>query len=645
MNVEDVSGGETSPDVELETFRRAVESTGHAIYWTDTEGTIEYVNEAFENQTGYTAAEAVGQNASLLQSGIHPDSFYEQVWETILNGETWEGEIVNQRKDGEQYIVKQTIAPITDEEGTIIRFVAINEEITDLHEYQEQLAADRDRLGSLINAVPAPLVLVQFTDQKPLVKRVNSAFEDVFGISGNNLVGDSLDSHIVSEPNRGEAQQINATLREGEPVRQEVTREVADGTKRTFVLEATPLPDGAGQADEVLATYIDITERKRAENKQQLLTEISQSIGSAETFRDGLERTLRTICTYTEWTYGEVWQPAADSEQLEYVVGYTSDSSCDSFLRASRDVTFSVGDGLPGRVYDSQSPEWIPDVSRTDSDVFHRSDLAAAADLHAAVGVPLTSGDSVVAVILFFLSEPRTSDAERVAEISEIADNLGGLVARKAAEQMVKRRNERLEEFARVLGHDLRNPRNVAMSRLELVRDEYDTPHVEAIAGAHDRLQELIDDMMALARQGRAVDEMETVAVGDCATRCWQAIDGCAAELRLETTRTIRGDESRIRQLLENLFRNAIDHGPADVTITVGDLDNGFFVADTGPGIPTEQRQDIFEVGYTTHESGTGFGLPIVNEIAEAHGWTVTVTESQQGGARFEITGVAFVDE
>jgi len=81
--------------------------------------------------------------------------------------------------------------------------------------------------------------------------------------------------------------------------------------------------------------------------------------------------------------------------------------------------------------------------------------------------------------------------------------------------------------------------------------------------------------------------------------------------------------------------------GAADLTLTVGELDDGFYIADDGVGIPVDEREDVFEGGYSL-ASGPGFGLRIVDEIADTHGWSVAVTESDAGGARFEITGVAF---
>jgi signal transduction histidine kinase len=117
------------------------------------------------------------------------------------------------------------------------------------------------------------------------------------------------------------------------------------------------------------------------------------------------------------------------------------------------------------------------------------------------------------------------------------------------------------------------------------------------------------------------------------------------AELTLDDDLTFEANPDRVKRLFENLFRNAIDHGSPDVTVTVGRLSDppGFYVADNGPGIPPAERSDVFEAGYTTSEAGTGFGLAIVADIVAAHRWDIHVTESEDGGARFEITGVTLV--
>ena len=218
-------------------------------------------------------------------------------------------------------------------------------------------------------------------------------------------------------------------------------------------------------------------------------------------------------------------------------------------------------------------------------------------------------------------------------------------IARNVTEQVdrereTQRENERLEEFASIVSHDLRNPLRVADGRLELIRNECESGHINDVAQALDRIDALIEDLLTLAREGHRVDENESVELATVATNSWQTVDTEQATLETDTTQAVEADRSRLQQLFENLYRNAIEHGGDDVTVSVGAMDDGFYIADTGSGIPESKREDVFDVGYSANEDGTGFGLRIVEQIADAHGWEITVTESEQGGARFEITGV-----
>jgi signal transduction histidine kinase len=145
--------------------------------------------------------------------------------------------------------------------------------------------------------------------------------------------------------------------------------------------------------------------------------------------------------------------------------------------------------------------------------------------------------------------------------------------------------------------------------------------------------------VLGLARQGKRVDDTTTVSLGDLVTQAWGCVDYDGnATLDRGDLPTVEADRERLRALLENLFRNAHEHAGPEPTVTVESLpDGGFAVADDGPGVPTEERDSVFEHGYSTSESGTGFGLSIVNTVAQAHGWDVSLTESESGGARFEF--------
>ena len=211
---------------------------------------------------------------------------------------------------------------------------------------------------------------------------------------------------------------------------------------------------------------------------------------------------------------------------------------------------------------------------------------------------------------------------------------------RKEREEELRRKNERLDAFASLVSHDLRNPLNVATGRLELARSEFDSDDLDIAAGALDRMEELIDDLLTLARTDNTDVEPEPIEFGGTVRSAWFTVDTKDATLDVDWRGHIRADPTRVTELFENLFRNAVEHGPDDVTITAGRTDDGFYVEDDGPGIPPADRTTVFESGYTTNPDGTGLGLRIVEEIAEDHGWNVTVTDATDGGARFEFTGV-----
>lgn len=217
----------------------------------------------------------------------------------------------------------------------------------------------------------------------------------------------------------------------------------------------------------------------------------------------------------------------------------------------------------------------------------------------------------------------------------------------------LERQNEQLDEFAAVVSHDLRNPLNVVEGYLPMARDG-DPEAFEAIDESVDRMKEIVDDVLMLARQGQSVTETMQVDLDEIAHSAWSTVDTGDAELVVRTGAGVEADRARLLHVFENLFRNSVEHGSTDkrtesddsvedggnVRIEMGPLENGFYVEDDGPGIPEGERTKVLGHGYTTTDGGTGFGLSIVRSIVEAHGWEITVDESSEGGARFEITGV-----
>lgn len=208
----------------------------------------------------------------------------------------------------------------------------------------------------------------------------------------------------------------------------------------------------------------------------------------------------------------------------------------------------------------------------------------------------------------------------------------------KERQRELERHNRRLDRFASVVSHDLRSPLTVASGRLDMLAEECESPHVAEIEDALDRMDSLIEEVLSLAKHGEPVTEATTLDLETLATASFRQIDADAATLEVTDDCQFVGHRSRVRSVFENLFRNAIEHGGRDVTITVEALDEGFAIQDDGPGLP--ENEDLFAPGFTTDPDGTGFGLSIVDEVVRAHGWSIRATEGPEGGARFEITGV-----
>jgi len=256
---------------------------------------------------------------------------------------------------------------------------------------------------------------------------------------------------------------------------------------------------------------------------------------------------------------------------------------------------------------------------------------------------------------------------------------LGDVTERRRRLAELERENERLEEFTTLVSHDLRNPLDVAIGHAgaaaEAIEDPEIRDHLQAVEQAHDRMCEIISDTLTLTRDTEGIDTTAAVELASVARDAWATVDTGSAGLAVQGGRTVVADEIRLRHILENLFRNAVEHGSTNppsqrgrddgehesarragetespagadgdtVTVEVGGTGEGFYVADDGTGVPESDREKVLTAGYSG-SGGTGYGLSIVERLAEAHGWKLSVTESESGGARFELAGVEVADD
>ncbi len=244
------------------------------------------------------------------------------------------------------------------------------------------------------------------------------------------------------------------------------------------------------------------------------------------------------------------------------------------------------------------------------------------------------------------IRDPRGADRGHVFLLRDVTARERRQQELERRETQLERQNDRLEEFAGVVSHDLRNPLAAATAAVELARysDGAQDDALGRAAAAHERMDDLIEGLLALATAGKAVDSVADVAVDGTVRTVWSRLETADATLAVDANDlAVRADRDRLQQLLANLFRNAIEHGGDDVTVrvTADEVDGRvrLRVADDGPGIPPDERDRVFERGVSLGD-GTGLGLSIVRDVAEAHGWSVRVADGSLEGACFEIDGI-----
>ncbi|MFB6073327.1 MAG: response regulator [Halobacterium sp.] len=490
-------------------------------------------------------------------------------------------------------------------------------------------AAAKTQRERQLNAIEAAQEGISILDEDGEFIYVNEAYADLYGYEPRELLGEHWSLLYPDDRESFAREEILGDVYETGSWHGKSTGERADGS--TFVEDHTVSLTDEG---ELVCTVRDVTERKERSRALAALHEAATDLEAAETeaaVYDVLLEAAEEILDFDLVAVDvlvdgalvqEAWTLDLDTE------GYWEETPLD-------EETFAT------RAFRRQETIVVDDLREADitpADPEYRSALTVPIDEHGtfqAVSRETHAFDEADTELTELLVGHAREALERLERERELRERTEAL----------ERQNDRLEEFATIVSHDLRTPLSVAEGRLELVREKYDDDHLEDIAEALDRMATLIEDTLTLARQGQLVTEPDDVSVAEVATQCWGRVPMGDATLEASDL-VVRADPDRLQQVFENLFGNAVEHGGSGVTVTVGELADGegFYVADDGSGIPPEERDEVFDRGHTTSEDGTGFGLAIVDEIAAAHGWDVTVTDSESGGARFEFRGVDVVE-
>jgi PAS domain S-box-containing protein len=619
---------------ELSQYEAYIEGSTDIITALDETGVIQYQSPSVTRILGYDRDGLVGKDGFEY---IHPDDRQDAL-EAFSHIVQHPDEVATvdcrfRTADGEWRHLEISGRNLLDDPD-VGAVITNSRDVTDRVERAQALSETNALLSTLVERLP---VGVLAEDAERNVLAVNDRLLELFGIEGSpeEFVGRDCTgladrvSDQFADPEEF-VDRIEELVADPEPVRAE---ELERRDDRTFARSHDPLalPDGEGH----LWVYRDVTESAARERRLAALNETSRELMSADT-REQIAATGVEAAREVLGLDANAIHLVDDEGNLAPVA--VTDRTTDL---VGEPPTFTGGDSIAWQVYERGQARAVDDV-RNEPNVY-REDTPVRGELYVSIGDHgvLIAGSAAPAA---FDQQDLVYGEILAGNIAVALDQVEQTAELRARERELTRKNARLEEFASVVSHDLRNPLNIAQGRVDLVREESESEELNRATTALDRCQALIDDLLILARGGDAIGELETVDLGAFARRCWEttASDGVSLDVRI--ARSVRADSSRLRQLLENLFRNAVEHGGADVQVTLDPLPDGFAVVDDGPGIDPAARDEIFETGYSTKAEGTGFGLDIVTQVAGAHGWTVDVTESAAGGARVEVRGVTFAD-
>ncbi len=574
---------------ELEAERRfsqqAIDALSDLFYVLDPDGSFRRWNARAAEVTGYTESELDEMTAT----DVFPEDERETVRdsiETILSGgtATVEGHLLT--AEGQRIPYEFTGARLTDVDGTTTGLVGIGRDLTERRQRERRFQALVEKSHDVISVVNAE---GQIEYQSPSLERV-------LGYDPTETVDDSAWEYMHPD----DRERVQDTFQEWleDPTLTstvEYRARHADGSWRWREARGNNQLD-----DPAVEGYIvnsrDITERKRRQRELRELKSQYQTL--VDSFPDGAVFLFDSDLRYVRVGGQELAAVGLSREDFEGATPH--DVFPEENARETARAYRATLDGERRRYED----EYAGSRYRIQT-------------------VPVRDADGEVQYGMA-VSQNITEQAER--------------------RRQLKRQNERLNEFASIVSHDLRSPLLVATSQIELAQDSRESDRLDQAAEAIERCQALVADLLTLAREGESVDDPDRVSLVEVAETSWHTVDTGEATLDTDTEQVVEADRSRLQQLLENLYQNAVEHAGEEPTVTVGATDGGFYVSDTGPGIPESDRTTVFEVGHSTQDDGTGVGLRIVEQVVEAHGWEIAVTESEQGGARFEVTGVDLVE-
>lgn len=419
----------------------------------------------------------------------------------------------------------------------------------------------------------------------------------------------------------------------------------------------------------------DVTDRKRAESRLGLLQSIGLEVAAATDLNSALEVVLRRVAENTGWAFGQAWTPSQNGTVLRPARAWAAEPDLVSFGELSHAFTFEPGVGLPGRVWASKEPVWVQNVTIDDN--FPRAAIAEQSKLRAALAVPILSGDEVIAVLEFFLREPRAEDERLVKVVAAVAAQLGLVIERKRAadalnllnielEQRVADRtaalaakSRELETFTYSVAHDLKAPlRGIDGYTRLLLEDHLESLNDEArsflrnIHTSSEEMTRLIEDLLAYSRLERRDVKTERIELTPLITSLVGQKQRDTGGRGIDFALTVNGgaviaDARGLTQALRNYLDNAIKftrdipHPRVEVGAESVERACRMWVRDNGVGFDMKYHDRIFEIFQRLHSeedyAGTGIGLAIVRKAMERIGGRAWAESEPGKGATFYL--------
>ncbi|MFC6873916.1 hybrid sensor histidine kinase/response regulator [Halobellus marinus] len=564
------------------------------------------MNDVAGDILGYTQADLLGQSWEKIVPDSDRDAVADVVSDLLENQGGYRSVNENIRKDGGRIICEWHNRVVTDEDEAVVAVFSQFQDITERKRREQELREEQALIERSLDTLED---IFYFVDTDGNFQRWNSKLPELTGYTDEQIGSMNALEFFEGEHREAINHSIHEILETGSHVTEaEIT--TADGRQVPHEFRGVRMTNDEGEPTGIIGIARDITERRERERQLEQQTEELEQL--ATKYEVQYRTLFEEAPVMTILTRSEDGQPVIEDCNSQFVetLGYDEDAIIGSELAEfyTRESAERLLSGGYNRSLDGQ---------------FTREKRGL-----------VTIDGEVIETVLRAVPR-RTADDEIIGTVAMYMD----ITERES----VKRANERLEEFTSVVSHDLRNPLNVATGRLELAAEECDSEHLDRLEQVLDRMAALIDNLLTLTREGREVTDTQPVDLATMIDGCWENVETNEAVLITNIDRGVRADRSRLKQVFENLFRNAVEHGGTDVTVTVGELDHGFYIEDDGPGIPSGERDEVFEAGYSRSSEGTGFGLSIVEQVVTAHNWQIRVTDGPDGGARFEITDVEFV--